>query len=333
MAEPMVRQLRRAQPEARIITVNINAPIAEVMKRIGGVETVVTGSGIKKLLKSTKTTRGFKPDYYIVPFPSNRWQYNFLAKASGAKRVIIHGYPMPAYRAAAFLHRSRVPAQRGLHDVVQNLRLLDAIDLTPDYSDTPKFVLNETDRAAANQLIEEASVMGKFVVIHAGSAQTILARAKRWPTQKYAELVQTIRDRCRFSIVVVEGPDEAGVSDSIISKVSDRSRIHTIKLRGNLGIGAAVIERSEFYCGTDSGLAHLAAAVGRRAITLFAPADPDRVCPYGNRDLVIQPPGVEQVPFLYPWYATKPKLRMDDVDIIRKITVEQVMEKVEILVR
>jgi ADP-heptose:LPS heptosyltransferase len=327
MAEPMVRRLRDGRPEARIVVMAISEPIAEVMRRVRGVEVVVTGSGLKKLLRGAQATRKLKPDVYLVPFPSNRWQYNLLAKASGARRVILHGYPIGKWSALGCLHRDRVPAQRGLHDVEQNLRLLSPLGLDSADADAPRFELNDEDRARAADLLREAGIDESFVIIHAGSARTVLAEAKRWPAENYAKLAEAIRDESRRPVVIVEGPDEAGVADAILRRVGDRSRIHALALRGNLGVAGAVLERAAFYVGTDSGLAHLSAAVGRRAITLFAPADPDRVCPFGNRDLVIQPPGLSEPLFLYPWKSTRPKLPPGAEEWIKRISVEQAMQK------
>lgn len=328
MTEPMLRQLRRAKPDARIVAIAISKPIAEVAQRVQGVDVHVTGSGLKKLLAGVRMTRSLKPDVYLVPFPSNRWQYNVLARASGAKRVLIHGYPIGSLSALGFLHRNRVPAQRGIHDVIQNLRLLEPLEIATDNADAPRFPLTDADRSSAADLLQHACLDAPFLVIHAGSARTILAEAKRWPEDRYAGLAQAIRDRTPYSALIVEGPDEVGVSESIVTHIADRSRIHTLQLRGSLGVAGAILERSAFYVGTDSGLAHLAAAVGKRAITLFAPADPDRVCPYGNRDLVIQPPGLTELAFLYPWESTKPKMRPGAEAQIKRITVEEVMKKV-----
>ena len=89
------------------------------------------------------------------------------------------------------------------------------------------------------------------------------------------------------------------------------------------------MERAELYVGTDSGLAHLAAAVGTPAVTIFAPADPDRVCPYGYRDLVVQPPPPCGPCFLYPWESPYPKMRCHaDHRCIEGVTVESVMDAV-----
>ncbi len=332
MAEPMVRQLREASPEARIVAMAISQPIAEVMRRVAGVEVVVTGSGIKNLLAGVKQTRALKPDVYLVPFPSNRWQYNVLAKASGAKQVVIHGYPIGNVSALGFLHSDRVPAVRGIHDVDQNLRLLDKLGIAPRLMDAPRFQITEEDRAQMASVLQHAGIASTYVVMHAGSARTILAEAKRWPEASYAKLAEAIRDETGLTVLIVEGPDEAGVTDTIMSSIANRARIVATPLRGNLGVAAALLERSEFYVGTDSGLAHLAAAVGKRAVTLFAPADPDRVCPFGNRDLVVQPPGLAELAFLYPWESTKPKMRPGCVGQIKRITVDQVMAKVRPLV-
>lgn len=329
MAEPTVRQLRVNRPDARVVVLAMIPPMAAVFGGIDGVETRVTGRGLKNLLRSVAAARRLKPDVYLVPFPSNRWQYNALAKASGAKRVLIHGYPVGRFGALGFLHGRRVPAERGLHDVVQNLRLLEPLGITPDYADTPRFTPTPTENAAAEATLRDIGLCDcPFVVVHAGSAKTILAAAKRWPSEKYAALAQAIVGGTKQNVLIVEGPDEAGVARDIVLHCKNLERIHTLKLAGPLGESAAVLARASFYVGTDSGLAHLAAAVGRRAVTLFAPADPDRVCPAGNRDGVVQPPDGRAASFLYPWQATKPKLPPEELGRINTITVDQVMAKV-----
>lgn len=328
MTEPMLRQMRTNLPGARILATAINQPIAEVVRRVGGIDVVVTGGGIKNQLKGVAYARKLDPDFYLVPFPSNRWQYNALARAAGANRVIIHEYLIGKWSALGFLHGDRVPAVRGIHDVEQNLRLLTKLRIEPIFPDTPRFALTQQDRGAIASILDDAKVEGDFVVMHAGSARTVLAEAKRWPEASYAKLAEAIRDETGLTVMIVEGPDEAGVSEKIVSQIADKTRIRPVQLRGSLGIAGALLERAKFYVGTDSGLAHLSAAVGKRAITLFAPADPDRVCPFGNRDLVVQPEGLGPLAFLYPWESTKPKLRPGRVDDIKRITVAQVMTKV-----
>jgi ADP-heptose:LPS heptosyltransferase len=100
-------------------------------------------------------------------------------------------------------------------------------------------------------------------------------------------------------------------------------------LTGSLGTAAAILHRAELYVGSDSGLAHLASAVGTPAVTLFAPADPDRVCPFGNRDLVVQAQTPCTPCMQYPWRTPYPKLLCQEPLCIATITVDAVMEKVK----
>ena len=326
LAVPMVRRIKHAWPDARITILARIGPMAEVFQRLPEVdETVVTGKGVRGVARMIAESRKRRPDVFLVPFPSNRWQYSLLAATSGAKRRVLHGYPVGYWRALHFLPATRVPAVRGIHDVEQNLMLLTAIGIEPhEFPHAPAFPVSDEDRESVRSTL--GSIQQPPIVVHAGSAQTVLARAKRWPTARYRELIAALRREAGDRIVVVEGPDERGVADEIVGSTSDA---RVVRLDGPLGQAAALLERAELYVGTDSGLAHLAAAVGTPAVTIFAPADPDRVCPYGYRDLVVQPPPPCGPCFLYPWEATYPKMRSHgDHRCIEHVTVDAVMDAV-----
>ena len=339
LAVPMVRRLKAAWPHARLTVLARIAPMAEVFQRLPEVdEVIVTGKGARGARNMIAAARTREPDVYLVPFPSNRWQYSLLAATSGARRRVLHGYPVGHWRAMHFLPSTRVPAVRGIHDVEQNLRLLEPLGIPLEEEPAgPVFPVTEADRRGAAALLREAGLDAggsgggaggdvRPIVVHAGSAQTVLAQAKRWPTMKYRELLAALRAEAGDRVVVVEGPDEAGVAADIVGAPS---RARMIRLSGPLGEAAALMERAELYVGTDSGLAHLAAAVGTPAVTIFAPADPDRVCPYGYRDLVVQPPPPCGPCFLYPYESPYPKMRCHaDHRCIERVTVEAVMDAV-----
>ena len=169
-----------------------------------------------------------------------------------------------------------------------------------------------------------------YLVIHAGSANTVLAAAKRWPAERYANLCQAIHRTLKVPVVLVEGPDEPGIAAEISGFLdAKRSDVRVLPLTGPLGEAGALLGGALAYVGTDSGLAHLAAAVGIPAVTLFAPADPDRVCPAGNRALVVQTERMCSPCMMYPWKATAPKIRCSPPLCIEAIMVEQVMQKLQ----
>jgi ADP-heptose:LPS heptosyltransferase len=332
LAVPMVRQLKRARPDARIAILARIEPMAEVFRRLPEVdEVVVTGGGMKGNAASVAAARARRADVYLVPFPSNRWQYSLLAFTSGAKRRILHAYPVGYWRALHVLPSMRVPSQRGIHDVVQNLNLLRSMDIEPDVTEAPSFAVNDVDRAKADELLALAGIAKgePFIVVHAGSANTVLARAKRWPAANYAKLIDAMTRELQLPIALVEGPAEAGVASEITLHLpKSDARVVTVPLRGPLGDAAALLERAPLYVGSDSGLAHLSAAVGTPPVALFGPADPDRVSPFGHRDLVVQASKNCGPCFLYPWTSPYPKIRCREPYCIDSIAVEQVMETV-----
>jgi ADP-heptose:LPS heptosyltransferase len=90
--------------------------------------------------------------------------------------------------------------------------------------------------------------------------------AKRWPAEAFARVVTTVAARARTNVLVHQGPADA---EAIAA------------LRRHLGAGvvwlvepalpalAGVLARAQVYLGNDSGVSHLAAALGVPALVLF----------------------------------------------------------------
>jgi ADP-heptose:LPS heptosyltransferase len=334
MAIPMLRQLKRGKPDAILTVLARTSAIAEPARRLAEVdEHIVCGDGNGGAIRMIKESRKRKPDWLVIPFPSNRWQYNLLRMASGAKQAVVHNYPTPDWKSLDFGAATRIPAERMLHDVVQNLRLLEPLGIAIDRAEQPVFPLTADDRMTASAKLTQAGIdpAKPFIVVHAGSAATVLAAAKRWPPERYAALVQTMARVYQMPIVVVEGPDERGVAKSILDQVDvHRAKAIAMPLGGPLGEAGGILAMAKLYVGTDSGLAHLASAVGTKAVTLFAPADPERVCPSGCRSLVVQAPKMCSPCFQYPWETCKPAMRCNPPYCIEDISIEAVMAKVKL---
>lgn len=337
LAVPLVRRLLEAGPGVRVVVLAGNAAIGEVMRRLehfspGRITVHVVARGWRGRWQMVRLARKARADVYLVPFPSNRWQYNLLAATSGARRRVLHGYPIGRLRTLAFLPATRVAAVRGLHDVEQNLRLADAMGLPRAAGpvEGPVFLLTADDRQRAAELLAGAGVLpeDRVIVIHAGGARTVVGAAKRWPPRLYAELIGRLLGGAG-KVLLIEGPDEIGVADEILAGGDDlRSRVAVLRLAGELGDAAGVLARAALYVGSDSGLAHLAAAVGTRAVTIFAPADPGRVSPWGNRDLVVQVNKACSPCLRYPWSQVYPQVRCGAIPCVTEIGVEQVLATV-----
>lgn len=334
MAVPMVRQLKRAKPDAQISVFALTKSMIEPFRRLKEVtDHQVTGTGFGGFVNLIRSIRKKRADILLVPFPNNRWQYNLLQYFSKGKQRIIHGFDVGTLSALGFLSATRVPAEKHIHDVVQNLRLLEQLGVKIDPNEKPVFPLELDDIRAGERLRKEAGLKERepYLIMHAGSAQTVLAEAKRWPPERYAGLLQAIKRTLKIPVVFVEGPDEIGVAKQVLEWIEPgKADVRVLPLRGPIGEAAGLFSNALAYVGSDSGLAHLAAAVGIPAVTLFAPSDPDRVCPFGNRSLVVQAQKMCSPCFQYPWKATKPKMLCTPPYCIETIMVESVMHRLQL---
>lgn len=339
---PLVRLLKQRLPECRLTIMAASHPIGEVFTRLSEVqEVLLCKPGVLGMLTTGLKLRRRRYDISLIPAPSRRHQYLLMAAGIGARRTIMHAYSERQSLVRSILRFETIPAQRGLHDVHQNLLLLQALapsELPNSPQDeTPVFPLRESDHRSAEALLQSAAIIDsntKPIIVHAGSAVTALAAAKRWPPERYNRLLRTLSQITGRQIILIEGPDEAGLADEIL-QVEPVPKVGIVRLHGNLGASAALLQRSVLYIGSDSGLAHLAAAVGTPPVTLFGPADPERMCPFGYRHLVVQARTQTcRACNPYPWQARSPKISCEHgYTCMRDITTDDILEKAMPLLR
>jgi heptosyltransferase-3 len=126
-----------------------------------------------------------------------------------------------------------------------------------------------------------------IVAIHPGSG----SQAKNWPLKNWIGLfsrsVEFWIDGDFPSIIVVSGE-----ADNVQTAQLEREwRDRNVRFAKNLALPqlAAVLERSVFV-GHDSGISHLAAAVGANCILLFGPTNPDVWAPKNTNVRVLKAP-------------------------------------------
>jgi ADP-heptose:LPS heptosyltransferase len=336
LAVPLVQQLKKQFPDCCITVLAGSSAIGEVFNRLNDVKNVIiTSGGTTGLMKTGLALRFQRCDILLIPSPSRRWQYLLMATGINAHRTIMHSYTERQSLIRRALRFETVPARYGLHDVDQNLLLLHALTpgTTPDSNrkTAPVFPLREADHNAAEALLQSAGINiagEKPIIVHAGCGVTALAAAKRWPPAHCNHLLHALIQHTGRKIILIEGPDEPGLADEILC-CKPVEGVAVIRVRGNLGTSAALLQRAGLFIGSDSGLAHLAAAVGTPPVTLFGPADPDRMCPFGYRHLVVQASSQRcHACNRYPWAASSPKITCDrNYACMRDITTDDIMEK------
>jgi heptosyltransferase III len=138
------------------------------------------------------------------------------------------------------------------------------------------------DREFAREFL--ASVPQPIVAMHPGSGSD----QKNWPLENWISLFSP---GSRFAdlerLLVISGEADKAQTDQLEREWKNRD----VRFARNLPLPrlAAVLERSIFI-GHDSGISHLAAAVGANCILLFGPTDPDIWAPKNENVRVLRPP-------------------------------------------
>jgi len=157
----------------------------------------------------------------------------------------------------------------GMHESEHNLYPLAAIGVRAADL-TSVFVPPEEDERDCERFIEASFGRGgRFIVVHpgAGKPQNV------WPGPKYAKAASILGDRYGVGIVATGGPMDADALDAFLEACGHRPAVLPCPSIGFLG---ALIKRSELALCNDTGIMHIAGAVGARCVAVFGPTDPRR---------------------------------------------------------
>ena len=174
-----------------------------------------------------------------------------------------------AGRGAGFLGLHTFPVDRARHQRHDFDHALVALGLAP--------VDGQPVRLPFPPVAEKAQ---HLVVLLPGS---LGPKAKRYPPSGYREVGRQLR-AAGFEVLVVVGPGDAPLGHWLARETKAR----LFPPEAGLWEVAQVLARARLVIGNDSGLTHLAAALGCATVALFGPTSPARTAP--SQGLVLQAP-------------------------------------------
>jgi ADP-heptose:LPS heptosyltransferase len=163
-------------------------------------------------------------------------------------------------------------------------------------------------QAAGRARLKKLGLPGPVIAIQPGSGSV----KKNWPWPSFLALAAALQQTGLGRVLWIVGEAEAGLARSL---QKDSPGAPVLKECG-LPEVAAVLSQCRGYVGNDSGISHLAAAVGTPTVALFGPTDPDVWGPRGRQVAILraQPPttaglariGIQDVmQALFPGWAGK----------------------------
>lgn len=103
-----------------------------------------------------------------------------------------------------------------------------------------------------------------LLVVHPGAG----GLAKRWPVEGFVRVLEAVSRRRSLTVVIHQGPADAEAALALGARLASAR----VMVEPSLPRLAGALCQAAAYLGNDSGVSHLAAAVGTPAVVLFAAA-------------------------------------------------------------
>lgn len=174
----------------------------------------------------------------------------------GGGRQIVRQDPFPSTSTGIVdFHLSLFPGHPPLTELYRPLRVLA--------------------REAAAELGPAATSSQSCILVHPGSG----GRAKVWPGSRFIELASRLKG-AGYRVNWVLGPAEEGFRPPLEDPVHRNCTLHVL---------CGLVQGARLFIGNDSGVTHLASALGVPAIAIFGPSDLAVWRPVGGPVVTVTP--------------------------------------------
>ena len=116
--------------------------------------------------------------------------------------------------------------------------------------------------------------------MHPGSGG--YSTARRWAPERFAQLADTLFHDVGGQLILMGGPEETELHQQIIAFMQSKMPVRSFAGKGNIQVAAAILEQADLFVGNDSGLMHLATAVGTPTVAIFGLTNSAAWGPYTN---------------------------------------------------
>jgi heptosyltransferase II len=296
MYTPALKQLRERYPAARIdLQVGNNTGCEEVLAGAGLFDNIYNTpyrAGVRSWLKRLLEIRSTGYDVTLNEFHSHSWLLAVIVVLSRAPYRVGHvtspGWPRHGSRFS-FIFNMPVPMAEDEHEIDRYMDLVVSLGATraPLAEAAPFIHLTEADRGFARDYLSRAGIRPAETLIGIQPGTSAAMRWKQWPIDRYRALIERLSaEMPSLRIILFGNPLEVNMAAELMR--GHESRITLAAGQTSVKQVAALIERCCSLICNDSGLMHVAVAVGTPVIAIYGPTDIRRTRPWGTGHTMIR---------------------------------------------
>ena len=292
---PAIHALKQTYPRARVTVLAL--PYAAGLLELAPEVDEVLSYDVNRVRRPADV---FRPKYWRELFALvrqlRRARYDLCLSLHGQFACVMawlsrcprrYGYAAEAY---PFLLTDTLPGGRydvRQHEVLYGLKLAELAGAASRLggAPAPKLSVPQAEQRRMRHLLAEWEIRpdSLLVVIHPGASN---GSAKRWLPEYWAQLASRLHRDLGAAVVLSGTPGEAGIVGQVVSACSFKPVI----LAGQTTIPqlGALLKRADLLLSSDSGPAHMAAALGTPQVTIFGPTDPGVYAPLSAKAVVLR---------------------------------------------
>ena len=261
LATPLIRILRNRFPDAEI-DVLIKSRFQELLYTNPHITNLIlldTNKGRSELVAARKAAKNRNYDWIVDIHNNFRSRYLVLGLAGAHFRYKKYRWQrFVLIKLAINLYKSIIPVSD------RYINSLKTMGIENDHNGTEFF----TDPVILDNIHKELADLG---ALDHGQVICVAPGAgfptKRWPLEYYTELVKNLS---RSGAVLLVGDDR---DKSLTDYIAKDAGENVFDLAGRYSImqTACILQHADLFIGNDSGLMHLAGALGKKTLVMFGP--------------------------------------------------------------
>jgi ADP-heptose:LPS heptosyltransferase len=240
----------------------------------------------KRLMAFIRKLRGEGFDLAIVPSTvSTSVTSDLLAYLSGAPTRIgvgnINGVENPSrvfFTVSTRLKWSETPHR---HQTLRNMDVVAPLGVVTNNLSTEIGLTAEERRRGREELGPVPGPGGLSIGIHPGAGKPL----NRWPASRFASVARNLVEAFNVHIYITCGPMD---DDPVRAMTSELSIPYKVIQGKPIRTVASMLSHLDLVLTNDTGIMHVAAAVGAPVLSLFGPTDPQQWAPIGPKHRYIQ---------------------------------------------
>lgn len=290
MTVPAVRAIKRGRPDAHI-TILTPAKLEDLWKIVPEVDSIIAfdppaGRGIIRALRGCFHAwkvarlvrgRGFEA---AVLFPNSLRVAIEAWLSAIPRRVGFAGHTGRGLFLNQVLREKKrkgakkaAPATPPEHQVHHYLRLAEFIGAAI---------------SAADLEIEPATPPGRKVARIAVCPGAEYGPAKRWPAERFAEVIKTLSAARECEWVIVGTAKDRAIADEITAATDTPPNVENLCGRTSLAALITTLRGCDVLLTNDTGTMHLAALLGVRTLSIFGSTEPKLTGPLGSGHVILR---------------------------------------------